>query len=209
MKKGNYWPLFFVLAVVAFVFLLDEVSLTGGTVQTISLMQKGQSLLFEVHTIAGLKDATVTFKETVKDGKIIFEQKEFLFKGKAFSKFSVSSPAAQSLGRMIFTLKINEVELRTKGMFVEKVKLYKDNLPLETVLTARKEGYVYYTVMAAGVGDYVIGTADASTSPEVKEASVEATKQEPAVVGKAVQTETTAPSWWNAVKEFFRNLFRS
>ena len=212
-------------ALVALVFFLDQHSLTGqvvqvppgSAVQTISYLPAGEELFFEVRNILGLKDATFSFSGVVKDGKVTFEEKDVPFSGKVYSSFVVSSPIAEKVSSMAYSLKLNQVDLRSKGFHAEQIKLYVNGKEQDTVMTSQKDSQIYYTVTTSEMGEYVIGTAaeeivaEAIPAEDVEEAGVmkegaEIAEEKQAIAGRATATEAST-GWLSKVKMFFRNLF--
>ncbi|MBI2151716.1 hypothetical protein HYU21_03270 [Candidatus Woesearchaeota archaeon] len=153
-----------VLAWLVLMVSLGQFSILGNAVQTISYAPAGSSLFFEIRNIDGLKDATVYFKDTVKDSKILFIPENLAVSDFiVYNRATVSSDEAGKISQIIYTLKIRESDLTQKGLKAEEVKVYLNDKELKTSLTSRKEGFVYYSATATSFGDLIIGKRKVSS----------------------------------------------
>ncbi len=238
-KSRDFRPLFAsvtILLLLGFVGILNHVenlTLTGGAVQTISFIKAGSELEFEVNT-NGIKSATIHLTEDTKNAKIFFTNKETVsqkLEEPVYSITSVSSEKDIHFSALELKLKIKEQDLLNKNIAVSDLQLSVDGNPTETTFTKKEGDYLYYTATTTELGEYVIGKKAAEAAKTVVKEEVqlpteketvptEAVDEEDqleesnALVGKAEQMppqEQTAPvvkeSFWQKVGGFFKNLF--
>ncbi len=237
-KSRDFRPLFAsvtILLLLGFVSILNHVenlTLTGGAVQTISFIKAGSELEFEINT-NGIKSATIHLTEDTKNAKIFFTNKETAsqkVEGPIYSITSVSSEKELHFSALELKLKIKEQDLLNKNIAVSDLQLSIDGNPIETTFTKKEGDYLYYTATTTKLGEYIIGKKAAAVAKTVVKEEVqipvekqtvptEAVEEEQveesnALVGKAEQMpsqEQTAPvveeSFWQKIGRFFKNLF--
>jgi len=238
-KSRDFRPLFasvtilLLLGFVGILSMIEDSTLTGGAVQTISFVKAGSELEFEINT-NGIKSATIHLTEDTKNAKIFFTNVETAtqqVKEPIYSITSVSSEKELKFSALDLKLKIKEQDLLGKNIAVSDLQLYVNANPIKTTYTKKEGDYVYYTTTATELGEFVIG----KKAKELPKALIEEVVQSPpeeqivptgvnveekqledsnALVGKAEQQpsgEETAPlvkeSFWQKIKNFFKNLF--
>mgnify|MGYP003394746634 CR=1 FL=1 len=166
IKNKPFWALLTILFLSSFLTLTtiteDNSTLTGNAaIQVISYQPAGTDLFFEVRNVKNLKDATATFTDTIKNGKIIFKEPELrpTFDGVYLSAFTIESPDAAKIQQLIITLKIKESDIATTKLLPAELLVYHDNQPLPTTLSHSKDDYVYYTTTTTTMGTFTIGKA--------------------------------------------------
>lgn len=226
-KRGTLKSKLFLVCLIA-IFVLALVGLTnptllgltvGKAVQTVAYEKAGSELFFEVKNIKGVEYVTVNFLEDVKDIKIEFEEVNKVswgFEGAAYSQFKISSQDEQKIGRLDFSLKLKEGELKGLGLEAEEVRLYGDGQELGTTLIKLEGDYIDYKATAWGMGEFVIGKKAAAKAEEKKtvEEKVEEVKAE---ILEKIEPVTEKPKQFleeqkkegviSKVKSFFENLF--
>lgn len=235
-KSRDFRPLFAsvtILLLLGFVGILNHVenlTLTGGAVQTIGFIKAGSELAFEVNT-NGIKEATIHLTEDTKNAKIFFTNKETAtqkVEGPIYSITSISTEKDLHFSTLELKLKIKEQDLLNKNIAVNDLQLSVDGNPIETTFIKKEGDYLFYAATTTKLGEYVIGKKAAVAKTVVKEVQMPAEKQtvpteaveeeqieeSNALVGKAEQMppkEQTAPiveeSFWQKVSRFFKNLF--
>ncbi len=158
-----FWGVLAIFVVLPLISLisLQETSLSGKAVQSISYLKAGNKLFLEVN-VDGVKDLTVTLLSDVKNAKITtaeVKKVSWNFKGTVYSRFKVSSADADKFGEMKFTLKIKEADLKKKGLTKKEVKLYLDGKKLTTTLKYKAGDYLFYEAASPKMGEFVIGKA--------------------------------------------------
>lgn len=156
---------------------LDVPLPSGKAVQTIAYEKAGTSLHFEVKNIDGLKEAILYFSEDVKNMVVNFEKIDLpsSFLGLSYSAFRVSSPDADKIEKIKFTLKLSEAELAKLNLPKDEVRLYLNNEEFETKLTKTKDNYIFYEATADQLGDFILGK---KSPPKVLEEKPEAPAEE-------------------------------
>ena len=221
----------FLLTAVAIAFsFFGHSALTGNAaVQTIAFVKGGSELAFEVN-VGGIKEGTAYITNTIKNGKILFEEKQnILFKGKTYSKIKIFSDEAASIGKLDLTVKVNEKELQEKGFTRNDFHAYLNDEELAMSFTKEERGFVYYMVSLPKFGDFVLGkkkesvlpalTAEPSTEPEAMAGQLVAPEETTPIVveeplpvpGEETLTEEVLPEQdegffsgiWNAIKGMF------
>ena len=233
IKHGNFWAgltAFFLLSVLVIISAVDgTLNITGNVaVEPIAYGQAGSDLTFEVRNVPGMKDATVYFKETVKQGTITFTETEFVnFDGSQVVAFTVSSLEENKIEKIDLRLKFKEEDILNKGIAPSDLVVYRDGSVLKTTLTKKQGGYVYYTATTGSLGTFVVGKAPKQQAPAVEEAPevivpvkeavpkapeqqevVEEVPPEEAVAGKAAGQESSGTEGaWSRVVGFWKRLF--
>lgn len=213
-----------IILLVSFIGVLNHLereAITGSAVQTIGFVKEGKEIAFEVKT-AGINSATIHLTEDTKNAKISFEENleaKPTVSESFYSVVEVSSDKAISFSSLDLTLKIEEEELLNKGIAVNDFQLYVNEQPVETTLTKKEGGYLFYTATATSFGEYVLGKKQvvqktekpvpaepAEITPIVETPKVEDVESN--VVGKAIQgTEKTGEiSFWQKIKNFFSKM---
>lgn len=199
---------FFIISIMFILSYIANPTLTGNAaVQTISFMKAGNELHFEVRNINGVKDVTITILEDVKNGVISFDETKPAFQGIVYSAFKVSSADDTKFGKLVFTLKLSETELKRLGLDSDEVMLYHDGNELVIEQKEKVNGYISYSVTSQGFGEYVIGKAAApEVVKEPEEEIVPEEKEVPEERMPAPVEEVVKKSWWQRLVEFLKNL---
>ena len=162
-ESKAFWgvlALFVVLPLISLISL-EETSLSGKAVQSISYLKAGDKMFLEVN-VDGLKDLTLTLISDVKNAKIITEEVKkasWEFKGTAYSRFKVSSTDADKFKDIQITLKIKETDLTKKGLTRNEVKLYLEGKELSTTFSGKVGSYLFYKATSQKMGEFVTGKA--------------------------------------------------
>ena len=233
-----FWASLGVFFLLSFLVMLSsmENSLVGNaTVQNIATAKAGSAMTLEIKTIPGVKEATVFFKEAVKNSQISFtEDKNIPFSGIFYVKFKASSPDAEKIERVDFTFKIHELKLRDAKINPKDLRLFVNRNEVPTTQVKKENEYLYYQASASELGAMVLGqtqqkqtalpaTTVPSTLPERVNVAVPTSSQEApstaqsepevspeALSGKATeQGENNVPeekNFWKNLKEFFRKI---
>ncbi len=187
-------------------FQSSEFSQLVGNVaiQNIAYLQAGQSLEIEVQESSGesigVDLMTITLADTIKNSQIRVEADSSIpFSRAYYSKFKVSSPDAEKIGKIQFDLKIKETDLLGKGIAIYDLKLFESGKELPTTITKQNGGYVYYTAVASNVGNFVAGKAAPREESKITTAK-EVVPEEP-VVESAPAVEEPVPVPENIVGE--------
>ena len=238
-RSRDFRPLFasitilLLLGFVSILSMIQDSTLTGGAVQTISFIKAGSELEFEINT-NGIKSATIHLTEDTKNAKIFFTNVETAsqqVKEPIYSITSVSSEKELKFSTLDLKLKIKEQDLLNKNVAISDLQLYVNGKAAETTYTKKERDYVYYTATATELGEFVIGRkAEELPKAPVKEVVQSPPKEQTvptevnveekqledsnALVGKAEQlppVEETGPvvkeSFWQKITNFFKNLF--
>ena len=228
LRHQPFWTglaVIFLLSTITLLTWQREHPLTGRVaIQTIAYLQAGQQELFEVKNIPGMQYLRVQIKETVKGGKILFEEKNIPLQGKEYSKFTITSEHANSFGATELTLKVEKEKL---SFSPEELRLYIDAAEFQPLFQKQDERYYYYFLALPSfhAGEYVIGREDKITpkivapeAPPVPETPgqepiatpVPAEIQEPAnIAGKASYPREKLTFWenfWEKFKKWLRPL---
>ncbi len=237
LKHGNFWAgftAFFLLSVLVIISAVDgTLNITGNVaVEPIGYGPAGSDLTFEVRNVPGMKDATVYFKETVKQGTITFTETEFAnFDGSYVVAFTVSSLDENKIEKIDLRLKLKEKDILEKGIAVNDLTVYRDGSALTTTTTKKQGGYVYYTATTGALGTFVVGKASTQDVPTVQETpdvivpmkdvvpeapqqqeepavQQETADESEAVAGKAVEQESSEQTGaWSKFIGFWEGLF--
>ncbi len=221
LPNRKFWALFgilLLLSAVAIITSIDDPFLTGHAVaQSISLMKGGSELMFEVKNF-GVKNITVQLLQEVKNSDIVLEEKETIpFDGAAYSKFTITSTAADKFGAIEFEFKIDKEVLYQKAIFPQEVMLYANGKAIHTVKMAKEEeSYLYYAARMNHFeeGNYVLGRANirptASPTIVIEEPAVPepaaAAKEIPAAETEAQQPTNLPRTGWAAFLGFWKDL---
>ncbi len=238
MRKGrDFRPLFAsvtILLLLGFVGVLNHIqqlTVTGGAVQTIGFVKGGSEVAFEVNT-NGIKSATIHLTEDTKNARIFFTDTKTVSQkpqGEIYSMTSISSEKSIHFSTMSLTLRIKEEELLHKGIAVNDLQLYINGNPLKTTYTQKEGDYVFYKATTTELGDFVIGEKapeettvttettthpiDKQTAPNTVVTEEKAVDQSEALVGKAgevppkMENSSVKESFWQKTSNFFKNLF--
>ena len=153
-----YLSLFLLLSVLVILNSVDDLNVTGNAIIQISYMSGGEELHFEVKDVTGVKEVTIPLRNAIKNGKVLlYNNQEIEFAGTYYSKFTILSEEEDKFGEINLLLKIKEDELLAKGIAGSDLSLFVDNDKLETSLTEKKDGYLFYTATSGKFGDFVIG----------------------------------------------------
>ncbi len=242
LPNKSFWAFLVIIFLSSFLTLTtiteDNSTLTGNAaIQVISYQPADTNLFFEIRNVKNLKDATATFSETIKNGKIIFKEPDLppSFDGALLSAFTIDSPDAAKIQQLTITLKIKESEIAAAKLLPAEVLVYQDNQALPTTLSHSKDDYVYYTTTTTTFGTFAIGkqklklmkTEQPTSKPEIPPTAIEQTSSLPAVeqqpktitpvIPKSEPqintpitekvTPTPQPTVWQNIKHFFKNLF--
>ncbi|MBI2103335.1 hypothetical protein HYT55_05820 [Candidatus Woesearchaeota archaeon] len=219
------------LAIIAIILLvsfigvlnhLEKEAITGSAVQTIGFVKEGKEVAFEVKT-AGINSATIHLTEDTKNAKIVFEEQAPSspnVNGPIYSVVKVSSDKPVRFSTLDIYFKINENELINKGIAVHDFQLYVNDQPVETTLSKKVDGYIFYIATTTTFGDYVLAkrqeakpaieeAADTKVTEPVLPPEETSQKEEVGVVGKAIQqpSESNGESFWQNIKNFFSNFW--
>ena len=208
----------------------------NATVQNIATAKAGSALTLEVKTIPGVKEATVFFRDAVKNSQISFtEDKNIPFSGIFYVKFKASSPDAEKIEHIDFTFKIHELKLRDVKIHPKDLRLFVNRNEVPTTQVKKENEYLYYRASASELGAMVLGqtqqkqtalpvtTIPSSLPEKVKvtasppspqeahsSAQTEPEVSQGALSGKATELgEQNVPeekNFWEILKEFFRTL---
>ncbi|MFH1276501.1 MAG: hypothetical protein ABIH82_05300 [Candidatus Woesearchaeota archaeon] len=127
---------------------------SGNAIQLINYAQEGSEVLFEVKDLPCLKEANVLFENSVKDGKISFDDGgRKPFNGDVICWFTISSE--EKVKSLDLTLKVKESELN--GLDKSDLALFIDNKKLFTSLMEEKNGYFYYKAKTDKLGEFIFG----------------------------------------------------
>ncbi|MBS3123470.1 hypothetical protein J4437_02415 [Candidatus Woesearchaeota archaeon] len=184
-----------VLAWLVLMVSLGQFSILGNAVQTISYAPIGSELNFEIRNVPGLSSAVVQFKDTVKGGRIIFnENKDIGFNGLAFSKIVVSSDVADKLSIMRLTMKVSNKDLNAIGLNPYELKLYVNGKEKQTTFVEIKDNYNYYSASTTELGNFVLGKRklEPVISSHTVQAKVQVPISEEPAVSESLPLETTA-----------------
>ena len=247
LPHKTFWASMGVFFLVSFLVMLSSlensvtgpVSVTGhATIQNIATAKAGSALTLEVKTIPGVKEATIFFKEAVKNSQISFaEDKNLAFSGLAYVKFTVSSPDAEKIGQIDFTFKILEQDLKKANINFNDLRLFANDKEITTALVKRENDYYYYSASVQELGKMVLGqtqreksglpstsvpsalpedatlpSAEQASSPEEQQISTEIaseTASPEAVSGKAAESEGVAVPEKQSIWEKIKNFFRN
>ncbi|MBI2665434.1 hypothetical protein HYX12_02320 [Candidatus Woesearchaeota archaeon] len=136
----------------------SEYTTGHATVQVISYAPEGSSLHFEIRNVKGFKEGTIYFGQTIKDGKVVFQEDHNIpFKGIIYNKILVSSEQEEKITKLTLLLKIKESDLYALGLNPYELRLYVDGQEKETTYTELTDGYAYYTVSTNKLGKFVLG----------------------------------------------------
>src|SRR3989338_135970 len=131
IQNKPFWALLVIIFLSSFLTLTtiteDNSSLTGhAAIQVISYQPAGTDLFFEVRNVKNLKDATATFSETIKNGKITFKEPELppSFDGTLLSAFVIESPDQNKIPQLSLTLKIKESDIADAKLLPAEVLIY-------------------------------------------------------------------------------------
>lgn len=227
-QQPNVWVVLSVVLLIAFltvITVLRPSSITGNIVQTISYMNKGDTLQLSVRDVPGLETIFTHPDEKIKNGKITAEVDDSIpFDRPYVVKFKVSSEG--KFGPMQFQFKVKEQDLLDKGISRNDLRLYQELKVYSLQLLKVNHGYLYYLVTVPSMGHFVLGrveaveTAVVAEEEKVVEASVveeqpveavtEATEEPSVVVGKAAEQsapEMEQKGFFARIADFFRNLF--
>lgn len=200
---------------------MDRPAITANAaVQTIGYAEEGSQLFFEVRNVAGLKDATITFAEVMKNGRITFTDNENLpFDGQALAKFTISSPDADKVASTKITFKIPKEDLR--NVDEEKIILLHNQQRQPVIKTKEEVNHVYFTSSTRQFGNFVLGQQTKkiivpkplqATEPEIDilelteeevMEGVEETQQQETI---EPETQIPAPGFLQGITDFFKNL---
>lgn len=210
----------FLLFFIAFISFSDHSSLTGAAVQNIAFMTAGSQFSAGVREIPGVEQYTIELTETVKNGQIVVtENPAIAFTQPFYSKFTISSDNAARMGAVQLFLKLEEQVLLTKGISQGDLRVVHNGKEIEMKLTKSEGRYLYYTVTAPSIGDFVIGKAapviivpalvpEPAVVPDVPLAEevvdVEPMPETAPLVGEAVQQPGQVTiGFWAKVRNFF------
>ena len=149
----------FLLAAAAIAFSsLSHPNITGNAaIQTIAFVKGGTELAFEVN-VGGIKEGIAYITTTIKNGKILFEERQnLLFKGTSYSKMKISSEESASISKLELTIKVKEEELQEKGFARDDFHAYLNDEEVVMTFTKEERGFVYYTVSLPELGNFVLG----------------------------------------------------
>ncbi|MEK6901487.1 MAG: hypothetical protein AABX37_04035, partial [Nanoarchaeota archaeon] len=141
IKNGNFWAGFTALFLFSVLIIISAVdgtlNITGNVaVEPIGYGPAGSDLTFEVRNVPGMKDATVYFKETVKQGTITFTEIEYVnFEGSWVMAFTVSSLEENKIEKVDMRLKLKEKDILEKGIALSDLTVYRDGSALKTTMT--------------------------------------------------------------------------
>ncbi len=186
-----FWAFLIIIFLSSFLTLTtiteDNSQLTGNlAIQVISYQPAGSDLFFEIRNVKNLKDATATISDTIKNGKIIFEEPKLppSFDGTLLSAFTIESPDAAKIQQLIITLKIKQSDIAAAKLLPAEVLVYYGNQPLVTTLSHSKDDYVYYTTTTTTLGTFAIGKQTLKLPPP----------QPPAITPQPQEETITPPS---------------
>jgi hypothetical protein len=202
---------------------LGPSTVTGNTVQTISLMNKGDSLQMGVRDVPYLESIFTNAAEAIKSGKLTAEVDNSIpFNGINMSKFKVSSEG--KFAAMQFRFKVKEQELLDKGISRGDLRLYAGLKVYSLQVLKVDHGYIYYLVTVPSVGNFVLGKEtpiesvieekpaspvpdDGKAQPIPDDGKIDDSKG--AVIGRAAELppESEGKGFWASIVDFFRNLF--
>ena len=199
IQNKPFWAFLIIIFLSSFLTLTtiteDNSSLTGNAaIQVISYQPAGTDLFFEVRNVKNLKDATATFSETIKNGKITFKEPELppSFDGTLLSAFTIDSPDAAKLQQLSITLKIKEKDITTAKLLPAELLVYQDNQPLSTTLSHSKDDYVYYTTTTTTMGTFAIGKQTLKLTQIAEPAQTQEPTPQPLVIEQPTP-QTTQP----------------
>ncbi len=230
-----------VLAVIGLVILLSAIFTvytlapdTGGftgwasATQTIAFLKAGKELFFEVK-VDGVKDLTLTFNDDARDVILVVEEVDAVswdFKGTVYSRFKVSSADAAQVEKARFTLKVKPEELDRLGISLTELKLYQEKREIPLTFIKKEDGFIYYKAEAFGIGEFVMGKAQAAATPEsvvsapaAEKVALEALpvpaetakpvqeKKELPLAGKATAVGEEEKGFFGRIGDFFKGLF--
>ena len=233
ISHKSFWICLSLIFVASLIIILSSPNVLTGyaAVQTIAYASQGSTLHFEVRNVAGVKNVTVKFAETVKDGTIFFtEDPTIPFDGISLSKFTVSSTDAAKIGEIRLHLKVQKADLAAAGLKVGDISLYVNDHKVLTVVNEKETAishsagdYAYYNAVASELGQFVVGKAygrvagpEASPTTVVGE-TIKAPEQP--LTPPALVQETAAPpvmekpapvegeSVWMKIRDYFARLF--
>ena len=227
VENKSFWLIIgivFALSITTIFLGSNYFPLTGNAIQPLAYVKAGTSMDMEFNDISSLKSAKVTFGETIKGSKIIFNDDSTIdFDGVVYSKFKGESPDADKISSVSFVLKIKKSELSTKGIAKDEINLYKNGKELETIFSKEDTEYYYYTSISNGLGNFVIGKKVQAVEvkeniikqPVVQEPSTieKETTTEPAMEQPAAVAETTPTKpldekgFFSKLASFFKNIF--
>ena len=229
LKHKPFWGVFTVVFLLSSLIILGSmagiINITGhATIQQISFLKGGSELFTEVRDIKGVKFATTHLTDDIKDGKVTFtESDRILFKGKTYSKFTVSSADEDKIGKIDLTLKIKKKDLLTIGISQTDLRLYVNGNEVKTTFTNEEGNYLYFTATSDQMGDYVIGLkAKEEHKPSVSSTGKAAEQSAPSVLEVSepepeVEEESVPPiveqpapvkkTFFGKVADFFKGLF--
>lgn len=171
---------------------------TNAAIQQISYF-KGGFLLFEFNNVPGIYKLNIEFKDLVKNGRLeLREEPRILFPGVAYSKIVVIPLNLGTVGKVEYTLRLQESQLQEKGLRPEEIRLYVATQEITPTLLEKDGEYYIFTATGKGLGDIVIGKKKVDPAPE--EAPKESTslmKEEapvPEVQEPAVAEEIPLPA---------------
>ncbi len=238
IKNKPFWAFLVIIFLSSFLTLTtiteDNSTLTGNAaIQVISYQPAGTDIFFEIRNVKNLKDATATFSDTVKNGKITFTEPTLppSFAGALLSAFTIESPDAAKIQQLIITLKIKESDISAAKLLPAEVLVYLDNQPLPTTLSHSKDDYVYYTTTTTTMGTFVIGKqklklikTEQPTPAQIETTTppLPAVEQQPKsilplqtsepqinipITPEKVTSPIPQPTVWQNIKKFFKKLF--
>jgi PGF-pre-PGF domain-containing protein len=217
----------FILPIVVLMSQVGQNNLAGNAIQTISYLQAGNDIFFEVN-VAGVKSISLTTLEDVKAVKVLTEEIDNVnwnFNGKVYSMFEVSSFDEEKFTNLVFTLRIQEVDLKSIGLKKEDVRIYQDGEELNIELTRMDDDYVYYELVSNEMGEFLIGKEDIQVEDvviveeaEVVEEPIKPELEQPTplpVIEEEVSEEQVEPvveeveskGFFTGAKDFFVELF--
>jgi len=214
-KGGNnvFWIIFVVVFLVSIftIFGSVDIPIIGDAIQVVGYAQGDSELFAEIKGVEGFKDATIYFKETVKNGKIIYEEnQQILFKGTSYNKVDVTSEDADKLKEILFTFKLSKEKLSELRLNASDVQLYVNGKEVSLSLEKEDDKHVFYTVTTSEMGEYVIGRK--KVEPVIGKTVEEPVIEDPVIITEVepiVEQPKVERNFFQKIIYFFKNLFKS
>jgi hypothetical protein len=158
---STFWVVltsFLLISVITIIFSSGGITgnAVASTIQKIHFLEAEESLILEPN-VENLGLITLDFDKDVKNGLFEIRGADLKFDGTKLSAFSVLvNPEPVS---MKLILKISEEDITALGLMPTDIYVYGAQ-KLDTRLTEKDRGYVFYEVDLPSVGKYAIGKAN-------------------------------------------------
>lgn len=156
-NKPKHGIFFCFLVGMALLTIFTLLAHKGYSIINISQVKVGEELNLQARDIDGLNYVKANVLKEFNIGQIeIKADDNILYKGRAFSKFRITSTHNDSLGNLVFHFKFRKKMLNERDFDINKIVFYANGEKKELIFVRDDTDEIFYTSTSDRIGEFVI-----------------------------------------------------